>query len=86
MKLRGLLYPRAAFILTASFVTQPQAQDEMVPTGQVQTSKRAAGGGSGAENYAASESGEPNSPELVSRSKGLNPFMAAKLADAVGKG
>ncbi|DBA97542.1 TPA: hypothetical protein ACH3X1_015236 [Trebouxia sp. C0004] len=54
--------------------------------GQLKSSKGAGHAASAAEDYAASESGEPNSPEHISRNKSLNPFMAAKLADAVGKG
>ncbi len=58
----------------------------LLVAGQVKSSQGAGHAGSAAEDYAASESGEPNSPEHVSKSKGLNAFMAAKLADAVGKG
>jgi len=58
----------------------------LLVAGQVKSSKGAGRAVSAAEDYAASESGEPNSPEHVSKSKGLNAFMAAKLADAVGKG
>ncbi|KAA6420106.1 MAG: hypothetical protein FRX49_09955 [Trebouxia sp. A1-2] len=54
--------------------------------GQVKSSKDAGHAASAAEDYAASECGEPNSPEHVSKSKSLNAFMAAKLADAVSKG
>ena len=42
---------------------------------------------SATEDCAISGCEEPNlSPEPVIRNKGLNPFMAAKLADAVGQG
>lgn len=58
----------------------------LLVAGQVKSFKGAGHAASAAEDYAASESGEPNSPEHGSRSKGLNPFMSAKLADAVGKG
>ena len=54
----------------------------LLVAGQVKSSKGAGRAVSAAEDYA-SESGEPNSPE---KSKSLNAFMAAKLADAVGKG
>ena len=59
----------------------------LLVAGQVKSSKGAGHAASAAEDYA-SESGEPNSPEHVSKSKSksLNAFMAAKLADAVGKG
>ncbi len=56
-----------------------------VAAGQVKD--RAGHAASAIEDYAASESGEANcSSEHISRSKQLNPFIAAKLADAVGKG
>lgn len=58
----------------------------LLVAGLVKSSKGAGQAASAAEDYAASESGEPNSPEHVSKSKSLNAFMAAKLADAVGKG
>lgn len=58
----------------------------LLVAGQVKSSKDAGHAASAAEDYAASECGEPNSPEHVSKSKSLNAFMAAKLADAVSKG